>query len=661
MARELEIQVNVVTHEAKQRLTEIDQATDQAAAAAAQMSLSVAQLEAKLALARGEMTSSKREMSTLVDTMQAAATTQRAQLQPELEKSAQGFVTAREKAAAFTQQIKDIHAPTQAAGLSLSTATTALTQLAGAFGVYLSAQAVVGAIVATTEYANNLQRMSAQTGVSTTALQQLGYAAKLANVDISTVTTGISMLERRLASGDASFLEALRTTKLSIQELRGLSPDQLFFRIAEAVDAIEDPYKRAQAAQELFSRGGAQLLPVAQNLKAIKDQAPIISPEDVETLGKYNNQIDDLGARLTVFKANVLIPLIAAWDQAANAAALFFRVTDKGPGGTPDYGDAYTKTKANQLQGPALPKGAGVFGKTFDLDNKADLAAVAAIEKTITDEVRQQIEINKERNAEIQKLHDLYVKLNVQYDIENAKLVKAHDITKQIVTAVEAEAAARGRVMASRGQTWGGEAISDDPQVKLRKELDELHGKKKAGISQEYQEQEIYDKMAKAELDAARAGDALQQSMGQTAAAASKLPKALDPAISAFNGLTQAITLAAQTSHYFGDPESISSSMHPYGMAARNLSKDTSGDFFKSYGAGGPVSKDGLIFAHAGEFVLNKDDVQAGKGSGGVTIGDVHIHGNVDNALTARRLADQVAANVLRKLRNRDAIAWGTA
>jgi len=82
------------------------------------------------------------------------------------------------------------------------------------------------------------------------------------------------------------------------------------------------------------------------------------------------------------------------------------------------------------------------------------------------------------------------------------------------------------------------------------------------------------------------------------------------------------------------------SSGAPSGGGARG---ETQGIFsLPSYDSGGWVTRDGPIFAHAGEYVVPKGSTNS--------FGDIHVHGNVDSENTARRMADRVVELAFRKL-----------
>ena len=74
-------------------------------------------------------------------------------------------------------------------------------------------------------------QMSQRTGISVETLSELGYAAQLSGVDVETLETAIKRMQKTIigaAEGSQAAVEALAELGLTVEDLRGLSPDQQF-------------------------------------------------------------------------------------------------------------------------------------------------------------------------------------------------------------------------------------------------------------------------------------------------------------------------------------------------------------------------------------------------------------------------------------------------
>jgi hypothetical protein len=168
-----------------------------------------------------------------------------------------------------------------------------LTPLAGAFGVAFSVGAVVQFGRELLADADALVKLSEKTGIAIEPLQQLKHLAEQSGVSLESMSGAITQMQIRIAGGDKSAVGALRALGLSIEELRALSPERQFIEIAQEVGRIEDPMERARTAYDLFGRKGTEVLPVMlADIKAISDEAPVMSQRTVESLDSIGDAMD---------------------------------------------------------------------------------------------------------------------------------------------------------------------------------------------------------------------------------------------------------------------------------------------------------------------------------------------------------------------------------
>ncbi|MCL2641854.1 MAG: hypothetical protein FWD53_13470 [Phycisphaerales bacterium] len=125
-----------------------------------------------------------------------------------------------------------------------------------------------------------LQTLSQRTGISVEALSELGYAASISGTNMQTLEGGIKKMQRTIymaATGSKTATAALAQLGLTVDDLRGLSPDAQFKLIADKLAAIQSPAVRAAMAMAIFGKSGMDLLPMmsrgAAGIDAMQEEA----------------------------------------------------------------------------------------------------------------------------------------------------------------------------------------------------------------------------------------------------------------------------------------------------------------------------------------------------------------------------------------------------
>lgn len=173
---------------------------------------------------------------------------------------------------------------------------------AGTLGVGLGITAPLAAAVGVfSEMGGNLEDMSARTGISVGALTELGFAAEQTGASMETVEGSIKKMQKTIAEafdGNKQSMLSLSELGVSLDELKGKSPDQQFARIASAVAKIQDPAKRTQAALSIFGKSGTQLIPLMQNFDDLAARARelglTLSSEDTAAADAFGDSLDEL-------------------------------------------------------------------------------------------------------------------------------------------------------------------------------------------------------------------------------------------------------------------------------------------------------------------------------------------------------------------------------
>src|SRR4029077_2267158 len=171
---------------------------------------------------------------------------------------------AKRDLASVDKGIASVGTTAKTAATATDSLSTSMLKIAGGVNIANTFDRITSAAISyvksIADLSDALVRMSDQTGIGIEALQILGAAAEDSGNSLDQITTAISMMQRKLAGGDAGAVAALNELHLSLVELKNLSPDRQFIEIADAIAKIQDPAERTRLAVEIFGRAGAAIL-----------------------------------------------------------------------------------------------------------------------------------------------------------------------------------------------------------------------------------------------------------------------------------------------------------------------------------------------------------------------------------------------------------------
>lgn len=179
--------------------------------------------------------------------------------------------------------------------------------------IVLGPAAILGGLIAaaksTLTFADQLVKASDRTGISTDALQQLGFIAEQSGNSLDELTSAISQMQNRLASGDKSAVAAVEELGLSLNDLRDQKPDQQFLILKKSIEGVENESERTRIAMDLFGRTGAAILPtLVADMDKLTDASFKMSDATVKSLDDFG---DFISRSLTLIK-NVIGTSVAS-------------------------------------------------------------------------------------------------------------------------------------------------------------------------------------------------------------------------------------------------------------------------------------------------------------------------------------------------------------
>jgi hypothetical protein len=183
--------------------------------------------------------------------------------------------------------------------------------------------------------------LASKLSITTDALTALNYVATLNGSSAEALANAFGFMNKNLGAavaGDAKKVaEALASIGLSAKQLTSMAPDKAFLEIAEGISKITNPYQQAAAAQDIFGKGGKEILNVlrmgkvgiAEYMAEAQRLGIVLTQIDAEKAGAAKDELDRLGFVIGGIK-NKLAAELSPYIQAA--AKHFSELAGKGGG-----------------------------------------------------------------------------------------------------------------------------------------------------------------------------------------------------------------------------------------------------------------------------------------------------------------------------------------
>lgn len=205
--------------------------------------------------------------------------------------------------------LKDLNAEIKRTSLSIA----ALGASAAA-----SAASIFGIAKFTADAGDEALKASQKLGISVESYQKLGFAAKLANLDVHQFTTELNFLNRSVANGlqgNKESLDAFRALGVQLRDASGnaLPVDKVFRQISANFNKLPNQALKASVTMRLFGRSGANLIPLLQKGNAELDEAAekaerygiVLSEAEAQAGEEFNDTFTEVTAVLSGLR-NVL-------------------------------------------------------------------------------------------------------------------------------------------------------------------------------------------------------------------------------------------------------------------------------------------------------------------------------------------------------------------
>ena len=176
-------------------------------------------------------------------------------------------------------------------------------RMAGSFTGAIGGVFAVGFLASATrrivQHADQIHKTAVRIGASTDTIQKFDFAATqsgatMTDVEKSFINTAKAMESAK--QGLTTHIRAFQAFGITMQMLNVMSPEQVFLKVAEAIEKAGGAMDNAKSLQDIMGRGGAAMIPAfVSGFTGLAGSAPKgIDNETIENLVKFNDELDRL-------------------------------------------------------------------------------------------------------------------------------------------------------------------------------------------------------------------------------------------------------------------------------------------------------------------------------------------------------------------------------
>jgi len=216
---------------------------------------------------------------------------------------------------------------------NLRMAMSGLTKAFAAFGLILSAGALVNMVKQSIDAADAFGKLEVQTGIAANTLQSYVNAGKLAGVEQETIEKGLRRLAQSMREADQgvkTYKDAFDALGISVRTTDGVmkTNEQILNEIANRFSEMEDGATKAAIAMEIFGRSGSNLVNLLNEGAASLNEFNFeVSDNFAQNAEFFNDQIAGLGIKTAGFASQMADHLLPTLN---NLVGMFNNITKDG-------------------------------------------------------------------------------------------------------------------------------------------------------------------------------------------------------------------------------------------------------------------------------------------------------------------------------------------
>jgi hypothetical protein len=203
--------------------------------------------------------------------------------------------------------------------------------LAGALGVYFSADMFTSWVKGAIDAADALFDLSERTGIATDSLSKLQYAAKLSDVSAEEFGTNLIKLNRSIAEaarGTGEAEKAFQAMGIAVKDASGniRSTEQILGEIADKFAQYADGANKTALATALFGRSGAAMITFLNNGREglaamgreLERLGGVVMPDAARRANEFNDNLERIRASTSAVGLEIGNALLPYLNELAN-------------------------------------------------------------------------------------------------------------------------------------------------------------------------------------------------------------------------------------------------------------------------------------------------------------------------------------------------------
>ncbi len=333
-------------------------------------------------------------------------------------------------ATGFANSLKSVKA--QAAGVGKIVAS-GFSEILGPLSGIASVAGVTKVLADVAKKGADIADGSKRIGVTAEEYQKMSFAAQRSGASIDAVESSVKKMSKVIydaGTGSDTAAKTLGALGLTLDDLKGKSPEEQFSLVARALDGVQDATTKAALAQQIFGKSGSDLIPMLNNYESLKNEMEtiggVMSNEAVKAADDLNASITNLSNAFQTMVANTgVVGWLADVAEGINAvysnAKRMESIRAHGKYGKSDFSfnplnNMKTELKSLYALGKGTITGEGMTSAYLDMDGEGEkIYAAAPYAKQIA---KKQEEMVRKRKPD--PLHRVQMDLfGMEHDLQN--------------------------------------------------------------------------------------------------------------------------------------------------------------------------------------------------------------------------------------------------
>lgn len=186
---------------------------------------------------------------------------------------------------------------------------------------------------------DEIDKTSQKLGLSAKSYQEWDYVLGQAGVEITSMGTGLKTMTNQIGqatAGSKKAREYFSKLGISMEDLSTMSREDIFSKVVEGFQGMEDSTERAALANKLFGRSGQELAPLFNTTSKATDELKkkaqelgfVMSDEAVKASADFNDSLDTLKRTATGVKNNFMGELLPSFTEIFEGFSLLISGSD---------------------------------------------------------------------------------------------------------------------------------------------------------------------------------------------------------------------------------------------------------------------------------------------------------------------------------------------